>query len=181
MTGPARNSTFGRLFLALWPDWRLRSALALYRDAWHWPAHARRVRTDKLHLTLHFIGAVPAARAAGLLSGLAVPFDAFEVVLDRPAVWPQGLAVLEPQTVPPPLAALHAVLGEVLHAADLPVAARPFIPHVTLARRAVGARPSAQAVALHWAVSGYVLVASRLGAEGGYRVLARYPARGAGA
>jgi 2'-5' RNA ligase len=178
---PAHAPPTDRLFLALWPDKRLRSALARHRDAWHWPADARRVRTDKLHLTLHFIGAVPAARTAGLLSGLAVPFDAFEVVLDRPALWPQGLAVLEPQAVPPPLAALHTALGEVLRAAGLPVEERPFRPHLTLARRAPGARPPAQAAVLRWAVSHYALVASDLGAGGGYRVLARYPATETGA
>ncbi|WP_211091463.1 RNA 2',3'-cyclic phosphodiesterase [Pseudothauera rhizosphaerae] len=165
-----------RLFLALWPDRRLRSALARARDAWHWPPGARRVRTDKLHLTLHFIGAVARDRVPALADALAVPFSPFELELTRSAPWPRGLAVLEAEAVPPPLAALHAALAGVLRRAGLPVEARPFRPHLTLARRAPGARPPEKPAALRWAVSGYVLAASDLGADGGYRVLARYPA-----
>ena len=48
-----------RLFLALWPDDGTREALAGCRDAWAWDAHAVPERTERLHLTLHFLGAVP--------------------------------------------------------------------------------------------------------------------------
>jgi 2'-5' RNA ligase len=49
-------------------------------------------------------------------------------------------------------------------------------PHVTLARRAAGARPSPLPPALHWPVQAYALVQSLPGPPGGYRVLCRYPA-----
>lgn len=179
MNRPVQAPPTDRLFLALWPDARLRSALAHARDAWHWPPGARRVRSDKLHLTLHFIGAVERARVAALANSLALPFSAFELRVARAALWPRGIAVLETDA-PDALLRLHQDLGQALTAAGLPVEARAFRPHLTLARHAAGARPPAQAQPLVWAVRHYALVVSALGAGGGYRVLARYPASGAG-
>ena len=48
-----------RLFLALWPDDDTRTALLAWQQAQTWPATARLTRPDDLHLTLHFMGAVP--------------------------------------------------------------------------------------------------------------------------
>jgi 2'-5' RNA ligase len=56
----------------------------------------------------------------------------------------------------------------------VPLEARPWQPHVTLARRAEGALAPDDGRALRWRVRGYVLVESRLGSNGGYRVLRRY-------
>ena len=51
-----------RLFLALWPDPAVRDALRTWRDLWSWPRGASPVATDKLHLTLHFLGSQPSER-----------------------------------------------------------------------------------------------------------------------
>lgn len=111
---------------------------------------------------------------------MALPFEPFEFWLTRPALWSGGLAVLETDDVAS-LAALHAALGDVLVREGLPVEARLFRPHLTLARRAAGACLPVRFAPLRWAVSHYALVASDLGAGGGYRVLARYPAAETGA
>jgi RNA 2',3'-cyclic 3'-phosphodiesterase len=84
------------------------------------------------------------------------------------------VAVWLPQAVPPALGALHARLGAAMAALGLTVETRPFRPHVTLARRAAGALPPPPAAGLAWRADGYALVDS----SAGYRVLARYPARG---
>lgn len=101
-----------RLFLALWPDTRLRGALARHADDWRWPRSARRVRTEKLHLTLHFIGEVARSRAFALIAGLAVPCAPFQLALGRPVNWAHGLAVLEILRPPAALADLHGALGK---------------------------------------------------------------------
>jgi 2'-5' RNA ligase len=158
-----------RLFIALWPDPRMRAALAAQRDAWAWPPGAAPVRDDNLHATLHFLGAVAAGRVAALRTALALPFERFVLERFEPKLWPGGLAVLEGET-PPALAALHARLADALRALDLAVETRPYRPHVTLARRAQRARvPTTRAMA--WPVDGYALVAS---AGGRYTVLERY-------
>jgi 2'-5' RNA ligase len=163
-----------RLFLALWPEAAIRAALADWRDAWTWPPGARPVPTERLHLTLHFIGPVERERVAAVADALDVPTTSFELAFGRAERWHHGLAVLRPLDVPPQLPALHAALAERLRACDLPVEVRPFRPHVTLARDAPGAVPPAPGTALRWRVRGHALVESRPGREGGYVVLRHY-------
>lgn len=162
-----------RLFVALWPDRAEREALAAAAGAWTWAAGAARVRPDKLHLTLHFLGAVARERIGALAAALEQPGAAFALSLARPALWQGGVAVLEPAPVPRALAALHAALGGALAGAGFAVETRRWRPHVTLARRASGARPPEIGAALRWRVNGYALVESEPG--GAYRVRRRFP------
>lgn len=160
-----------RLFLALWPDAETLRDLLAWREGWRWPPHARLHAPKHLHLTLHFIGAVPAARLPELRRGLACPGPGFELRLTRAELWPGGLAMLCPAQTPPALARLHAGLADALRALELPVESRPFRPHLTLARKAAGALPPEVAPDLRWSVRGHVLAQSL----GGYRILQRYP------
>lgn len=163
-----------RLFLALWPDAPTRRALQTWSEALHWPTNARRTTPNHLHLTLHFIGNVPRVRLPELADGLAQAFAPFELVLDQFAVWHRGIAVLQPSgDTPAALAGLHAVLAAALRTLALPVEARPFRPHVTLARHASGAnlREGEAPAPVCWrADDGYVLAES----AGGYHVLQHF-------
>lgn len=163
-----------RLFLGLWPTPEVREALQAHADAWTWPAAARRTRAELLHVTLHFIGAVPASRLEELRSGLAVPWPGCELVLDRIMVWPGGIAVLEAGELPRELTALHVELAERLRALRLPVDERRYRPHVTLARKAFGATPPSQAQPVGWPMPpAYFLVQSLPGGRG-YQPLQLY-------
>lgn len=158
-----------RLFLALWPPAAVLPALLQHADCWSWPPQVRRTRPERLHVTLHFLGNVPTARLPEL-SKLQSKWDGCDLVLDRGTVWPGGIAVLEASDVPAPLARLHAALAGELRALELPVELRPYRPHVTLARKAFGARPDAFAP-LHWlAAPGYALVRT-LGGGRGYETV----------
>jgi 2'-5' RNA ligase len=163
-----------RLFLALWPAPEVRQGLAAWRDAWAWSPGARPVPTERLHLTLHFIGAIAHERMAAVAAALDVPSPAFDLDFGRAERWHRGLAVLRPLEVPAALGVLHATLAERLRACELPVEARPFRAHVTLARDAPGATPPAAGPALHWHVHGHALVESRVGRDAGYVVLRHY-------
>ncbi|MCL4721475.1 MAG: RNA 2',3'-cyclic phosphodiesterase [Gammaproteobacteria bacterium] len=163
-----------RLFLALWPDTRVRDRLHTHRDAWQWPATATLVPPGRLHLTLHFLGAVDAGRMPDLTAGLQADFRPFRLVLDRTECWAGGLAILAPGTLPAELSALHESLGARLAALGLPPETRGFRPHVTLARRSADARPPARFLPLSWRVQDYALVVSEAGPPPAYRVLARY-------
>ncbi len=169
---PANGSV--RLFLALWPGEATARALRAWRDLWIWPPNASVVRPERLHLTLHFLGDVPVRRLPVVTRGLDVPFEPFELRFGRAAVWPKGVAVLEPFGTSETLQRLHAALGEALERLGLPVEERAFRPHVTFARRATGALAPQDGPALRWRVRSCVLVQSVLGAGGGYRVLARF-------
>ena len=161
-----------RLFLALWPGPRVRQALAACRDATPWPAGASPTADDKLHVTLHFIGSVPAARVDEIGAALQVPVHRFELRLELAEVWHGALAVLRPRQVPDRLLQLHADLAAALRPLGLPVEARAFRPHVTLARRGGPARPLPPAEPIRWRLTGYALVQSR--PDGRYQVLRRY-------
>lgn len=173
MTEPNRSPQW-RLFLALWPDESMRDAMAAWQQAWQWPPGATLVPRERLHLTLHFIGNVPAARLPALVSGLRVPFEPVQLRFREGQVWPGGIAVLRPDATPDALAQLHARLAQALVALGLPVEERPFRAHVTLARKAARATPPPASTSLQWrADGGYVLVRSLPGG-GGYDVVARF-------
>lgn len=165
-----------RLFIALWPTLAVRAALRARRDAIGWPPRASVVADERLHLTLHFIGDVPHEVWPHLLPALQWPCPRIDFALGPAELWRHGLAVLPVIAVPEPLLALHAALAGALARLGLPVEQRPFRPHVTLARRAAGARLPPPAEPLRWRTDGYVLVNSD--PLDGYRLLARYGARG---
>jgi 2'-5' RNA ligase len=156
-----------RLFLALWPDAAQRDALARHAGTWQWSESARRTRSERLHVTLHFLGSVASGLIPALREGLQVDWAGCELVLDRPVVWPGGIAVLEASHVPGALADLHLALGERLRDLDVPVEDRRYRPHVTLARKALGSRPPPDFQPLAWrAGPGYVLVRTLPGGRG---------------
>ena len=163
-----------RLFLALWPDAAVRDQLREWRDAWSWPRGATPVHTDKLHLTLHFLGNLPGERLPELLDGFSVPFRPFSLQLGRAELWHNGIAVLSPDSEPKPLLDLHANLTQAVLALGLQAEARRYRPHVTMARRATGAAIPQSGPPIDWAIDHYALVESRPGNGGGYTVLREY-------
>lgn len=164
-----------RLFLALWPGDDVRRQLAGWRDAWTWPSSATPVPDDKLHLTLHFLGDVDDARAAQLAAASPVASGAVELHFGTAAIWHNGIAVLEPLAPPQALFDLHAALGRQLLDIGLVPEARPYRPHVTMARRAGNAHSPA-APSLTWRADEYALVAS---SNGVYTPLQRFRCSGA--
>lgn len=163
-----------RLFLALWPDVSVRAALREQALRWGWPDVARRYEESDWHLTLHFLGSLPSDRLAGLRAGLAVDFEPFELMLDRAELW-RGIAVLTCEQVPSPLQQLHAALGQALQRLGLVPDARPYRPHLTLARSAVGALMPSEPPAIAWPVRGYALVRSTGDSRWRYDAVQQYP------
>lgn len=165
-----------RLFLALWPDEAARAALASWRDHWQWPAGAVPTGTDKLHLTLHFLGPVALELHTALdaqLRAVAAP-HAFTLDFGRAELWSGGTAVVCPLALPEPLQSLHAKLAGVLQQLGLPVEQRPFRPHVTLARKARQAAVPPEGPIVQWRVGNGFALAQSMPAGQGYRVLQRF-------
>lgn len=158
-----------RLFLGLWPPPGVRAAIEHVSTQWRWPAAARRTAPDRLHITLHFLGDVAVEQVPVLVEALRpLQWKGCTLELDRVEVWPGGIAVLEAGKVPPPLRQLHADLATVLAQLALPVESRRYRPHVTLARKAQGARPPVQPAAIGWPVAGGFMLLRSLPGGGGY-------------
>ncbi len=163
-----------RLFLALWPDAAVRAALREQALRWGWPDAARRYDESDWHLTLHFLGHLPAERLADLRAGLTVDVEPFELLLDRAELW-HGIAVLSCEQVPPALLQLHQVLAHAMQRLDLLPDARPYRPHLTLARSALGAQLPLEPPRIAWPVRGYALVRSTADPRWRYDAVQQYP------
>jgi 2'-5' RNA ligase len=153
-------------FFALLPPPGVRDALAAIAQALPAAVGGRPEPAHRLHLTLLFLGPLPAAehddalRAAGHASRTAS--TPFEVELDHLGRFARSDAVWAgPSSAPAPgLRALHAALRRAC--AGVPVARPPgrFSPHVTLLRRAGrDAEPPGDPVGpLRWRAERFVLL-----------------------
>lgn len=173
-----------RLFFALWPDAATRAALAVMAGVLRRTCGGRAPRADQLHLTLAFLGDVPEARSAELADlAAALRAQPFVLNLDQVGWWRRHRLVwAAPQTCPPALEVLAAVLAGRLQAGGFHTERRRFLPHVTLLRDA-GQAPALTACApLTWRPTQFVLACSQP-ASGGvrYRIVGNWPLRPAAA
>lgn len=160
-----------RLFTALWPTPHERAEAAAWTARCRWPAHATVVAPERLHVTLHFLGAVGRDRIGDVLAALPRPMPRFTLCFDTPALWRGGTLVMQAREAPPALVALHAELGDRLAALGLKPDPRRYRPHLTLARRANGTALPAEVPALRWRPSRVVLVESVQGGATHYRIV----------
>lgn len=134
---PARQDAqqdYQRCFIALLPDSATRDALSSIAV----PSTARRVPYEQLHLTVTFIGVLPHEKSAALIDALTretVPLDLTPVM--KIEHWPRAS---HPRLTVATLAMSDAFVAldwrvrSTMIALGLPVDARSFRPHVTLAR-----------------------------------------------
>lgn len=151
-----------RLFFALWPDSALRRALHDRIELITASIAGKPQRPDQWHVTLEFLGQVPLEHQPRLRAAadrvsrppITIEFDRVEhwrkpqVVCLVASRIPAGLAVLVTE--------LHAALAEEGFTLD----ARPFCPHVTLARKVQAAADSFLEPPFVWQSNGFALVRS---------------------
>jgi 2'-5' RNA ligase len=163
-----------RLFLALWPDEAVRARIADHAAAWSLPPGCLRYQPWDWHVTLHYIGPLAIGRAAALADAVDLPIEPFELQLDKPRLWPRGLAILESSQVPAALQDLHRRLAAALSRSDVPLEQRPYRPHVTLARGADGALVPPGRAPVRWPARSFALVVSTGSSDQRYEVLREY-------
>lgn len=162
MSPPAAATGRQRHFIALLPDDAARARLA----SLPLPEGAASVSPADLHLTLAFLGTLDEAgeaRALGAISGLSPSQVA--VRLDRLEHWTRSrvlCATGEAGEVGPLVATLRARLRE----AGFELEERPFVAHVTLARKAPRGAPRLAPLAepVGWVSTALALMASGPGA-----------------
>jgi 2'-5' RNA ligase len=168
-----------RLFFALWPA--PEAARALHE----WAVRAQRqtggrvTRAETIHLTLAFLGELPAERLPRAVEAArTVRFARHELPIDEARYWPDKRIVwVGPRRTPAETVALADRLRLALAAAGFEIERRPFTAHVTLLRKATRRGELPALGTLAWPVEEFVLVRSRLSAQGAdYEVLERFPA-----
>ena len=125
-----------RLFYALWPDAEFQDALGRWAAECQDACGGRRIATQKLHVTVAFLGEVAAQRYATLLEiAASIHASAFELVFDRVGHWRHnGIVYAAPRDTPEALRTLVRGLTERLGDAGFRTEAREHAPHVTLLR-----------------------------------------------
>ncbi len=170
-----------RLFFALWPDATTRNALAATARQFKQACGGRTPPADNLHLTLAFLGNVPANRLPELrVVADAVMAEPFELDLTSAGFWrAQGLAWVAPLDSPPELTTMHEQLTDVLRQHGFHTERRAFKPHVTLLRDAVAPPPPSLTdgmMRMHWPVRNFVLACSEPAPRGvRYRLIGTWP------
>jgi 2'-5' RNA ligase len=151
-----------RLFFALWPDPRVRAALAGWVASCHADAGGRAVRASNLHLTLVFLGDVDEMRIPELHEiARDAAGDPFVLDLVEADYWRHNQIVhATPASVPDALLTLVENLREGLSQADFAVEERPFAAHATLVRDARREPMLMQVPAIRWQVGEFALVES---------------------
>ena len=131
-------------------------------------AGGRATRAESIHLTLAFLGDCDADRLGALKAAAArVRVRPFELVLDERGFWNHNrIAWIGATATPGALEALVSELRTALAEAQFAFDPKPFVPHVTLVRKA---RPGFAMPALdpiRWQVDGFVLVRSVMRSAG---------------
>ena len=173
-----RPERMHRLFFALWPTDAVRSSLAPRIRALQPHGVGRPQRPDQWHLTLEFLGPVPAARMADArAAAAAVHATACEILLDAVEYWrrPEVLCLVARET-PPALGELVRQLRAALAARGFQPESRPFRAHLTLARRVQHPATVGPFEPLPWPVDAFALVESITDRTGSvYAPLAHWP------
>lgn len=165
-----------RLFVALWPDVKVRHELTMLQAR---PeiraAGGRTVLPTDIHRTLQFLGDVDVSQQGALEARLAESvFEPVTLTLDRMGYWPRsGILWLGPRKTLRALNAAVQRLSNQLRALGYRADRRGFKAHVTLARDARAAKHFVFSP-VTWHADTMVLAASeRLLQDARYRVVSR--------
>lgn len=170
----------GRYFFAVWPDGAVRDRLVEWSESITRDERARPVAGSNLHVTLVFLGALdPPQLAAVRRLGDDTAWRGASLVLDRIGYWKRPRIIWAgPRDGSQALAELAGDLRGRLRRMGFRVEERPFVPHVTLYRKAQR-RPKWRPQSVEWRIDEFCLVESRLSPAGAhYEVLHRWSANG---
>ncbi len=164
-----------RLFFALWPPAKTAHALAQWTHQVMHDTGGTPASSDKIHLTLAFLGEADPGKAFNAAQRVAGKRHALP--LDQAQYWKHNKIVwVGPQTLPAALAALVGELHAALKDRGFVLEDRPFAAHVTLLRKARAPNALPPLPKLEWPVNEMLLVRSRTSPKGStYEAVERFP------
>lgn len=174
----AEGARSARLFFALWLPAGVARSLHSVADGVVGRCGGRLLNQDSFHLTLAFLGDVPAPRQPELLelaSGFELPSVAIR--LDKLDYWKHNQILWAGCREPEPvLLALAATLQEKLLAVDFLTETRPLLPHVSLVRKLLHPDVLPDLDPFEWSADELLLARScRSGRGVEYETVARWP------
>lgn len=178
MTPAAEGNATRRLFFALWPDEPTRRQLVRETRCVVQRCGGKPVPPAHYHVTLAFIGNLPAERFDNIVAaGRATAAAQLELLFDRVGYWPRPRVLwAAPSRCPPALHALVSMLWDRLCAVGLEPEARAYQPHLTLCRKVGRTVETKLAQPVPWSASGFVLVETVVvDGRSSYRVVERFP------
>jgi 2'-5' RNA ligase len=162
-----------RLFFAIWPDGEAAGALSEAARSLAELAGGKPVPLEKIHLTLAFLGeADDEAAARAVTVARSIEAKPFRMVVDEVGSF-RGARVAWAgcSKTPPQLASLQSGLESGLRGRGFELEARPFVPHVTLARRISKGVPRTPIAPVAWEARELTLVRTLAGR---YSILERW-------
>ncbi len=178
MTPAAEGNATRRLFFALWPDEPTRQQLVRETRRVVQRCGGKPVPPAHYHVTLAFIGNLPAERFDDIVAaGRATAAAQLELLFDRVGYWSRPRVLwAAPSRCPPALHALVSMLWDRLCAVGLEPEARAYQPHLTLCRKVGRTVETKLAQPVPWSANGFVLVESVVvDGRSSYRVVERFP------
>ena len=151
-----------RLFFALWPDQGVCGQMRDHVLPQLQSLRGKPQRPDQWHVTLVFLGEVPAPHRAALLAGAhRVQASPFTVTFDAIEYWRRPRVVcMTASFTPAPLHNLLETLRAALQSEGFEPDPRPYRPHVTLARKVFVAQEFTLSEPITWPAHRFTLVRS---------------------
>jgi len=127
-----------RLFIGLMANAAAQAAISHYQLRCDWPSTPRLTDPGRLHITLEFLGNLNDTDEVRLSSALAnVPMAPLYLRLTRAEMFSKGIAVLRVEENRD-LEHLQGDIAALVQSLGIPIDSRPWLPHVTIAREAMG-------------------------------------------
>src|SRR5574340_734190 len=168
-----RTAKTVRVFFAIWPDNAAQEQMAgLARRLWlESLCGGRKTKPDNIHLTLVFVGDVDAIELETLREAANKIKDtgtrAFDLVVDTIRYWKHNQIVYTTTgKVPRELTDLVSALQDALSVAGFPPEQRPYIPHITMMKRASCRTLPQLPEPVVWRVHEWMLVKSEQTSDG---------------
>ncbi|MBU1692245.1 MAG: RNA 2',3'-cyclic phosphodiesterase [Gammaproteobacteria bacterium] len=166
-----------RLFFALWPSAAASTELVMAGKRLHGICGGRLTRMETIHLTLVFLGEVGPELIGDLLElagEIRVP--AFSACFTRIGWWPRNRIVwAAPGETPVELMQLVDALRDKLLGAGFYFDPQPFVPHITLLRKADCRKSPLPVEEIEWRAEDFILVRSVPGERGSsYEMVGRW-------
>jgi 2'-5' RNA ligase len=164
-----------RLFFALWPDQTIRQRCFDISKQLH-GAGLRPINPNNFHITLVFLGNVDNRTEAILAeAATSITVPRLSITIDCLEFWrkPQVLCLTGQSN--PKLLTLVSFLSEISEAQSIVIDRRPYIPHITIARKA-RAKPNVEFEPILWHSDSFCLVQSSSSRQGSaYHIVREWP------